>query len=364
MEITKKEWNERVRIQEHTEFLQSYEWGEFQRALGRTVIRIYNPQFLFSAIRSELPLGFSYLYIPRGPLLTRENISAWHTTVKDMMQTSRAVFLRLEPVLVGTEQEKNNLLQEFEKNMGKERVIETRSIQPKDTWIIDLSKNTDRLLAEMHSKTRYNIRLAERRKVSVTCTYAKQDIARACDIFLKLARKTSHRQEFRLHPEKYYKVMSKALEGDTKFFVYIAQVGGKDIAAALVIRFGDTATYLHGGSDERYKDSMAPHALQWKIMQDMKENGARWYDMGGVDLGGDLYHPWAGITRFKQGFGGGDRHYVGTYDLISCKGIYTLYEWLRKKCLRSSMDRTRASEARNAGSIPAGGTRLEIASLR
>lgn len=328
MEITKKEWDTHVHAQEHAEFLQSYAWGEFQRALGRTVIRKSEAQFFFSAVQMKLPLGFSYWYIPRGPYLIGKNISVWYEVVKNMARTKGVVFLRFEPISMdGQEKE---MFQELERVTGRGCVKQTKDIQPKTVWIIDLSKTTDQLLSSMHSKTRYNIRLAERKGVSIAHAQTKEDVLRACEVFLALARKTSNRHEFRLHPEKYYRTMVEILGGDD-LSIYTAQVEGRDVAAALIIRFGDTATYLHGGSDETYRDTMAPHLLHWEIMKDIKAQGVRWYDMGGISEGSDPRHPWAGITRFKQGFGGSVRRYAGTYDLIFQAPLYTLYGWLRKK---------------------------------
>jgi len=332
MEITKQEWNTHASAQEHAEFLQSYEWGEFQHALNRRVLRITTPQIFFSAIRMSLPFGLSYIYIPRGPVLTQENVSAWNAAVQEIAKKECAVFVRFEPVgeYVG---------------MTGFNVKETLPIQPKTTWIVDISKTEPELLTDMHAKTRYNIRLAERKGISVSCAATQEEKVYAGEVFLRLAAKTSQRHEFRLHPQEYYRTMVRILgEGERhvipsetrnpddtniKLYIFTAQYQEKDIAAALVIRFGDTATYVHGGSDEDYKEVMAPHALHWKIMQDMKAKGARWYDMGGIDLSGDPQHPWAGITRFKQGFGGYIRNYPGAYDLIFKKGHYTLYKWLR-----------------------------------
>jgi lipid II:glycine glycyltransferase (peptidoglycan interpeptide bridge formation enzyme) len=325
MEISKKEWNARGARQEHAEFLQSYEWGEFQQALGRKVVREYTPQFFFSAIRMMLPLNFSYLYIPRGPVLTQENMSAWHTAVEKIAKEENVLFVRFEPVCG-----------EVDRIFQLPDIKGTFSIQPKAVWRIDLFKDTGRLFENIHAKTRYNIRLAERKGVSIACAYTQEDCMRACETFLTLAKKTSRRHEFRLHPREYYTAMIRVFgenqqeEKIARLCIYTAEYATRIIAAALVIRFGDTAAYVHGGSDERYREVMAPHMLHWRIMQDMKAQGIHWYDMGGIDLSGDSARSWAGITRFKQGFGGNAYEYAGAYDLIFKKVHYTLYEWLRK----------------------------------
>lgn len=333
MEITREEWDARASAQEHAEFLQSHAWGEFQRVLGRDIIRVWEAQFFFSAIRMKLPLGLSYLYVPRGPVCTGGDTGAWYQALWNMAQEKRAAFIRFEPIFLGTDDMQKkwmHILKELETVAGKGRVKEVIPIQPKTIWIVDLSKNIEELLAGMHTKTRYNIRLAERKGVAIFRADTKEAHKTACEVFLRLAHTTAQRHEFRLHSDGYYRTMTRVLGEEGQFFIYTARYKGKDITAGLVMTYGDTAAYLHSGSDDAYREVMAPHLLHWKIIQDMKARGIRWYDMGGIHESAAPHHPWAGITRFKQGFGGTMRQYSGTYDLIFSKPCYILYEWLRK----------------------------------
>jgi lipid II:glycine glycyltransferase (peptidoglycan interpeptide bridge formation enzyme) len=97
-----------------------------------------------------------------------------------------------------------------------------------------------------------------------------------------------------------------------------------------MIYFGDTATYLHGASSRERRELMAPHLLHWTAMMDAKSWGFRTYDFWGVAPEGVEGHSWAGITRFKRGFGGKYVAYPGTYDVPVDRFWYGLYAATQK----------------------------------
>ena len=123
----------------------------------------------------------------------------------------------------------------------------------------------------MHPKTRYNIRLAERHGVSVE----KVDLSEEnFEMFLKLLIKTSKRDKFSTHPKKYYKKMIETLggsENDAHIALFVAKYKNKPLAAELVMFFGETATYLHGASSEEERGVMAPYAIHWEIIKEVKK---------------------------------------------------------------------------------------------
>ena len=94
--------------------------------------------------------------------------------------------------------------------------------------------------------------------------------------------------------------------------------------------FGDTATYLHGGSSAAMKEAMAPYMLHWEAMKIAKSAGMKNYNFGGVASADGPDQGWAGITRFKKGFGGFEVSYPGAYDLIYSPIWYNVYKQGRK----------------------------------
>jgi lipid II:glycine glycyltransferase (peptidoglycan interpeptide bridge formation enzyme) len=197
-----------------------------------------------------------------------------------------------------------------------------RSINPSGTSIVDLSKTEDEILAAMHQKTRYNVRVAE--KHNVTTTNNQEPISKKFDDIFHLFEETAKRDGFRLHPRGYYEKQIK-MPG---IEVYGAECEGKLLASAIVMFENGIATYLHGASSNEMRNVMAPYALHWAIMKRAKERGMKHYDLWGIS--DDPKSGWAGITRFKRGFGGGDVFAPGTFDLPVRRFWYSVYTLARR----------------------------------
>ncbi len=188
----------------------------------------------------------------------------------------------------------------------------------------------------MHEKWRYNIRLAERKGVKVFM--AGSHDPSALEIFWQLMSETTERDGFRAHDKEYYRLMLETLSGDPATDgkkrpvarLLFAEHDGKVLAANLMLYFGTTAIYLHGASSRSRREVMAPQALHWQAIQDAKFWGYTDYDFWGVALEGAEDHAWAGITRFKRGFGGRYVSYPGTYDLPLDRFWYTVYAFARR----------------------------------
>ena len=170
----------------------------------------------------------------------------------------------------------------------------------------------------MHQKTRYNIRLAEKKGVKIV-----ESGAARFEEFWQLLVSTGDRDEFNLHGRSYYQEMLKFDSNFVKLF--FAESEGKLLAVSLVVFFGDMATYIHGGSANENREVMAPYALQWQMIKLAKQMNYKYYDFHGVDE-----VKWPGVTRFKFGFGAKQADYPGTFDLVYDQGWYNIYKMVRK----------------------------------
>lgn len=324
-ELTSPEQYERHNAsQPRAQFLQSWAWGEFQRSVGRQVKRygyFENEKMLGVAnvLIHRLPLGHSYWYVPRGPVggkmkdeYEKLRIEEAISKVVEQARKAGAMFARIElPYTTG--------------DVGEiENARHVKSTQPQDTLYLDLSKSEAELLAQMHEKTRYNIRLAQKKGVLIR-KGMKDDLAH----FWRINQETTTRDEFTSHGRPYYVQMFSQLPANM-IHLYLAEYEGQVIAANLAIHYGDTATYLHGASSNVSRNVMAPHLLQWQQIQDAQRAGLRWYDFWGVAPSDDSSHPWAGITRFKKGFGGQVVHFAPAIVVPIKPFLYTLYTLARR----------------------------------
>ena len=144
---------------------------------------------------------------------------------------------------------------------------------------------------------------------------------------------TSERKEIKHHPKEYYKQQLTINNQQLKFVLFIAEHESKVIAANIVVFFGKTATYLHGATDNNFRNLMAPHLLQWEQIKEAKNRGCEEYDFWGVVNEHTLDRrgkSWEGFTRFKKGFGGREVNYVGYWDYPLNKSWYWLYRLVQK----------------------------------
>ncbi|MFC1612796.1 lipid II:glycine glycyltransferase FemX [Patescibacteria group bacterium] len=342
-EITdKNKWNELVASQKNAQFLQSWEWGEFHKKMGRKVWRVVVDGVVAQIIKYSLPFGQNYLYCPRGPGVNPKSKvhpsdehgarspKSWNIflkKIKELAKEEKSMFVRVE---LSAESDENDL------RIGRR----VKSVQPENDWVLDLKKNKEELLAGMHHKTRYNIMLAKKKGVKIRLANNNNDFEK----FWELISNTYNRKNINTHTKEYYNGIlggntneheSKnestrigeggasvfCVDGDVK--LWVAEYEGKIIASNMVSYFGDTATYMHGGSDYENRNLMATYLLQWQIIQDAIEKQYKYYNFGGVET---QKGEWQGITRFKKGFGGFEAHYAGTYDVILRKIWYNMYK--------------------------------------
>lgn len=302
--------------------LQSWAWGEFQRAYGRTVVRLGavdtqgQATIAWQLVRHALPLRQHYLYGPRVALPSESADRAdLLQAVVAAARTHGCVFARVDA-----------LLPEDFSTVGWHA---RRSMQPAQELLVDLQPTPDELLAAMKPKTRYNIGLAQRHDVTVEHHGGRSALGHIWQDCYRLMSLTAQRQGIRLHPKRYYHQMVSVLGDAGMLEVALARRQGEVLAAAIVVTFGGVATYLHGGSGDAGAEWMAPHLLHWQAMLRARECGCSAYNLGGVSL---TRPAWAGITRFKQGFSPQRSFltYGSGWELPIRRVEYALYQTLQR----------------------------------
>ncbi|MEW6304931.1 MAG: peptidoglycan bridge formation glycyltransferase FemA/FemB family protein [Verrucomicrobiota bacterium] len=193
--------------------------------------------------------------------------------------------------------------------------------EPRHTLCVDLRPSEDAILAQMKPKGRYNIRLAQRHGVTVVEDASPQGVAD----FIRIYKRTAARQGMQPKPPDYFRGLLAALTSRGKGSLFFAEYRGKRLAGAIVVYFGNRATYFFGGSLVRYRQVMAPYLLHFEIMRRAKALGHEWYDFWGVAPPNEPDHPWQNISAFKHKFGGVRVNLVPTLDYVYDPSAYTRY---------------------------------------
>jgi lipid II:glycine glycyltransferase (peptidoglycan interpeptide bridge formation enzyme) len=191
--------------------------------------------------------------------------------------------------------------------------------------VLEIQKADEELLAGMKPKWRYNVRLAEKKGVSVSAEGIK-----SLDGFYGLYQTTAARDRIGIHPKEYYTQLLglepiNPQEPKPDLRLWIARFEGKALAAIITVFHGREATYLYGASSDEHRNLMPAYALQWAAIKAAREAGCSSYDFYGIPPVDDPSHAMSGLYRFKTGFGGGIRHYAGTWDYVLKPAVYTAF---------------------------------------
>lgn len=310
--------------------LQSYEWGEVKRSTGWQPIRLLvmdegKPKAGISILKRKLPIpGFNkcIFYAPRGPVADYTDKAVLRflfNHVKFLAKQHGAILMKIDPDIKAP----NNEVVRNLKSLGFKPVDSGKDfegVQPKFVFRLDISEPLEDVAANFHSKTRYNIRLAERRKVKVKVG-TKEDLKP----FYEILQETCIRDKFLVRSFEYFETLWDILVESGMARLFMAEYEGKYIAGTLAFIFGDKAWYIYGASSNEDRNVMPNYALQWAMIQWAKENGCTMYDFRGVS--GDISpdNPLYGLYRFKKGFGGEFVEFIGEFDMPFSPFFYYLW---------------------------------------
>lgn len=320
-------------LSDHVSFTQAKFYGDWQKALGRVVRRfiIKNKNEIvayFQLIKYPLLFNKSYYYSPYGPvikesLFSQELLLFIKNKLVAVAVADGAVFSRLDftPII------KDRVLLQKLFSLSLLCTYHSAYFQPRYEWVLKLDKSEDEILATMHEKTRYSIRLATRREVKVEIITDK--FINYFDEFYSLMIETAKRNSFCLHKKEYYKIIFNSLPHINNSFLSIARYKNEILSINLIIIFGNTANYIFGGSSNNNRNCVPTYLAQWESICHAKKLGCLYYNFGGISEENDNYKSWEGLTIFKKKFGGFKLQHSDFYDVVIHKLWYWAYN-LRK----------------------------------
>jgi len=325
------DWNQKIKDLPGAHALQTWQWGQVKSKFG------WQPHFLLwhnnaggvkaaaLVLQRTISLGgfamrLSVMYVPRGPLLDWSEDSRVKQVLGDLRNFAKkkgAIFVKIDPDLpvgfgVPSEEEASEnptgiAVQDRLKRSGW--LFSEEQIQFKNTVMVDLTEDKDVMLMRMKSKTRYNIRLAKRRGVTVR-SGGIQDIP----LLYQMYAHTSLRDDFIIRGQVYYKAVWETFFNAGLAEPLIAEVEDQPVGAVVIFHFGGRAWYIHGMSLDDHREKMFNHRLQWEAMVRSKAAGCHTYDMWGAPDEFSKDDPLWGVYRFKDGFGGQIVRTLGAWD--------------------------------------------------
>ena len=351
-----EQWNTLIQGLPGAHALQTWQWGEIKSQFGWEAHPLIWQDQEGKAKAAALTLhrrisrGFSatrlsVMYVPRGPLMDWSDESLVVEVLHDLHQFAKkqgAIFIKIDPDLPiglgipGDEQAEESPVGQAVRSMLEDLGwhFSDEQIQFQNTVEMDLREDEEVMLSRMKSKTRYNVRLAERRGVTV-----RPGDVHDIDMLYQMYAHTAVRDDFLIRNQSYYHTVWDTFINANLAEPLIAEVEGQPVGAVVIFRFAGRAWYFYGMSRDEHRETMFNYRLQWEAMLRSKAAGCYTYDMWGAPDDFNENDPLWGVYRFKDGFGGRVVRTLGAWDYPVRPLLYRLYSqilprflnWMRKK---------------------------------
>ncbi len=333
-------WDDFVRSHPHGSLLQTTDWARLKNRFGWSSHRVWlkkEGQFVAGAqilYKSSLMGMVKVGYIPHGPLVDWNDDEQLEVLMNQIDQSAYergAGLVKMEPLLWQHEPAAERWQTVCEQ---MDLRVSAETIQPPRTVMIDISPDEEQILANMKSKTRYNIRLAARKDVVVR-EGTRDDIP----AFYNLMQTTGQRDSFGIHSLDYYRAAFELFAPD-RAALLLAEYEGQPLAGIMVFAHGKTGSYLYGASSNVERKRMPAYAVQWAAIQWAKAHGCTQYDMWGIpdadeeELEAHFTERTDGlwpVYRTKRGYGGRVQRTVGPVDRVYNELLYRLFKKWRNR---------------------------------
>lgn len=312
-DITPQQWDEFVRAQPVTPFVQAPQYGAFYESLGEQswILGVFDEGELVggSLIVSTHAKRGNFLYLPYGPLFAPQaSGKAKDVLLGEIQQLARAEkmdFVRISPAATV--------------ESGTQQWLQTHGYRPapihvlaENSWLLSLKQNEEEILGGMKKNHRNLIRRCEREGVSVAIDTTGEQL----EVLHELLDETEKRHNFTRFSRTYINTEFSLFAQKGEAALFIARLpDGRVDSAAIIMFYGSMAVYRHSGSYNLDKKVPTSYAIQWKVIQEAKNRGMMWYNFWGVNPADEPQHPFAGIGHFKRGFGGEQVDFVHCHDL-------------------------------------------------
>lgn len=313
--------------------MQLWEWGEIKSRTGWKPWRLIlesNEEIVAAAtiLERRLPFfGTPIFYCPRGPVVDMKDdrkLMALLEAIRQLGKANKAILLKIDPDISAEDQS----LKTFLKKVGFRQMDKGKNfegVQPKYVFRLDISPDEETLLANMNQKTRYNIRLAAKKGVTIRVG-TRDDLPE----FFRVLKETTERDNFLVRSYSYFEDLYDTLVPPGFGQLFVAEYEGKIVAGTLAFLTGKKAWYVYGASSNSYRNVMPNYLIQWEMICWAKSKECTLYDFRGVS--GDLNedNPLYGLYKFKKGFNGEFTEFIGEWDFVYRPFMYMVWQTAEK----------------------------------
>jgi len=259
-------------------------------------------------------LKFGIAYLRWGPLVVRKEVGADPAVGRAMARAleeeyigKRGLFLRILPnAFAGTERAEQ--FQSAFSTFGTEPPSPENEYR---TFLLDLAPPLEELRRNLDKKWRNQLSRAEKNNLTVTTGTSAELFQRFRSIYEEMWKRKAFETSVNIAQ---FQEIQQSLAETEQFRILICEEKGVPVAGLIASAMGDSAIYLLGATSDEGLTAKGAYLLQWNLVQWMKENGTRWYDLGGID---PERNP--GVYHFKKGFAGSDMSHISPF--VACKSV-------------------------------------------
>ena len=331
-EKSKQEYKEFLEKHERCNFQQSPEWAKVKSSWKNEIVLAEdeNGKIIgsLSILIRKIPIFGNIMYSSRGPVcnIHDEQVLRQLTEgAKNLAKKYNAIVLKIEPDIESKDTEFRRIVEKIGYKIKDDAKNFREEIQPRYVFRLNIKDKTEHeIFAGFHQKTRYNIRLAIKKGVTI-----KEGTREDLKIFHKIMIETGARDGFIIRSLEYFEKMYDNLAPE-HMKLLMAYYDGKPISGVIPIMYGNKTWYLYGASSNENRNLMPNYLLQWEMIKMAIARKSDIYDLRGVSGVVDENHPQYGLYRFKKGFGAEFTEFIGEIYIPFKPLTYNLYKFSEK----------------------------------
>ena len=304
--------------------MQSWEWGDFKKSLGNEVVRLgfYENGQMINALQltiHKVPiLNKKIAYVPRGFLPDKDQLEG----LKNLASKHNIMFAKIEPNVFKKVGATDSAFEVLDSSIKENKGKNGRPFFGKYTFYLDLNKTEEELMANLSSKTRYNIRLAQKKNVEIFEDTSKEGM----ETYIEILEETTKRQGFYAHNPKCFRQLWNIMGDSGMMKIFHAVYENTVLVSWIVFTFKNYFYYPYGSSRTIHREVMASNLMMWQMILYAKSVGCQTFDLWGcLGPNPNPNDSWIGFHRFKKGYGGDLMETLGTYDLVYTPFSYYLF---------------------------------------